>query len=533
MNSFYKTLILLFIAATPFLSIAQKNAHEPHTEPSTTHQHTPWCASEVSDEQLRSLEEFVDYYYYRGGKAEMTAMAASRATIYVPLAYHLVADTDGSGRYPLSKALNDLCTLNADMLHTNIQFYLKHNINLSINNDVWNEGTGGFSSAQLTVMVPFANKTNAINMYQVKRIRADNGIAGYAHGSVFHNTSAPNATQSAVFIKKGTGGNDQTMAHEFGHNFSLPHTFYGWESQTDYVCGSKAPAWAERYSGANCTTQGDRFCDTAPDYTSGFTCSGTNNLNTGCLQMDADSATGYADGSNIMSYGFNCSSRIFSADQIAAMTWNLTNLRGNLITTTPNTTAITGTPNLTAPVGNANDSYDATTFTWDAVPNATHYAIEINRTPTFPEGLMVDMAIVANGTTYTSTKLAPSTNYHWRIIPYNEGYFCAGPSTSKAFTSSDFASNTNTITGVERIELMPNPTHSGQSVNLLIQTDKAFEAGISIYDISGRLISNEQTTISTGTTVHPIKTIGLSAGIYMVAVNSQNGLIHKKLVITE
>ena len=533
MNYLYRTLIVLFIATTPFLSIAQKDVNTLQGQ--TAHQHTPWCGTEYSDEQLESLEEFVEYYYHRGGKAEMAA--SPRATIHVPLSYHVVGNTDGSSSYGLAKVLSELCTLNSDMLHTDIQFYLKHDIDLGINNTSWNTGvaTGGSTPAQLALMVPFNNDADAMNIYQVTRIRDDNGIAGFAHGSVFHNTSAPNPLQSAVFVKKGSGGSGETVAHEFGHFFSLPHTFFGWEGQNDYVCGSKAPAWAERYSGANCTTQGDRFCDTDPDYIfGGWNCSGSSNLNNGCTQMDADSATGLSDGSNIMSYAFQCSNRAFSPDQIAAMTWHLTNLRSNFINYTPTTTAITATPNLTSPDGNSPDGYDATTFTWDAVPNATHYAIEINRTPSFPDGaLMVDMAIVANGTSYTSTNLAPNTNYHWRIIPYNEGNFCAAPSAKKSFTSSDFALNTNTIAGVQEIDLMPNPTHSGQSANLLIKSDKSFEAGINVYDVSGRVISSEQRVVSSGTTVHPISTIGLSAGIYIVAIQSENGVINKKLVITE
>ena len=103
MNYLYRTLIVLFIATTPFLSIAQKDVNTLQGQ--TAHQHTPWCGTEYSDEQLESLEEFVEYYYHRGGKAEMAAK--QRATIHVPLAYHLVKNSDGSGNYRLSTALSD------------------------------------------------------------------------------------------------------------------------------------------------------------------------------------------------------------------------------------------------------------------------------------------------------------------------------------------------------------------------------------------------------------------------------------------
>ncbi len=533
MNYFYRTLVVFLFAATPFFSVAQEDTNTPNEQ--TVHQHTPWCGTEYSDEQLKSLEEFVEYYYHRGGKEEMAASA--RATIHVPLAYHLVSNSDGSGQIGLSKAMSDLCVLNQDMLATDIQFYLNHEIDMSVKNNAFNTGTSSGSSTptQLSLMVPINNETDAVNVYQVTKIRDDNGIGGFAHGSVFHNNGAPVANQSAVFIKKGSGGSGETFAHEFGHHFSLPHTFFGWEGQTNYACGSKAPAWAERYSGTNCATSGDRMCDTDPDYIwDAWNCSGSSSLNNGCVQMDADSATGFADGANIMSYAFQCSGRQFSDDQIAAMTFHLTNLRTNLIGTTPNTAPVTGVPTLISPIGNSFDGYDATTFEWASVPNATHYAIEINRLANFPDGiLMVDMAVVANGTTYTSTNLDPNQTYHWRVLPFNEGYFCASPTPKKTFTSNGFTSNTNTITSVEKVDLMPNPVHSGQPANLVIKSDKAFEAGISIYDVSGRLILSEQREVSAGNTVHPISTTGLSAGIYIISVQSANGVINKKLVITE
>jgi hypothetical protein len=216
------------------------------------------------------------------------------------------------------------------------------------------------------------------------------------------------------------------------------------------------------------------------------------------------------------------------------MTWHLNNLRSNILGGTPSTAAITATPNLTSPIGASSDPYDATTLTWDPVPNATHYIVEINIATSFPSGqLMKDEVIVANATSYTTTQLDANKNYHWRIIPYSDGHFCASPSSSKSFSTSNYASNVNTIQGVEEVQLMPNPANRGQLANLVIKSDKAFEAGITIYDVSGRLVSMEQKTVASGSTVHPINTTDLSAGIYIVAVQSANGVINNKLVITE
>lgn len=51
-----------------------------------------------------------------------------------------------------------------------------------------------------------------------------------------------------------------TIAHEFGHFFSLPHTFYGWEYG---IPDDEDQEWV---NGANCNSAADGFCDTPPDY---------------------------------------------------------------------------------------------------------------------------------------------------------------------------------------------------------------------------------------------------------------------------
>lgn len=526
MKQFILSLTIVALSLPSFVSAQELDNAAP-----TPHQHNKWCGSQFTDADLEQLEEFTDFYYHRGGQATYTG-GNDRAIKYVPLAVHLVADSDGNGRYPITKALDELCTLNADMAHTEIQFYLKYEFDLSINNTAWTNGTGGTQTTaapQYSLMIPFNNETNAVNIYQVQKIRDDAGVAGVAVGSVFFNTNAPSTTHSAILIKKGAGGNDQTLAHEFGHNLSLPHTFYQWEGE-NYVCGSKASPTKERYNGSNCSSQGDRFCDTDPDYIAdGFTCSSSSNFST-CLQMDADSATGYADGSNIMSYGFNCSNRAFSVDQIAAMNYHLEFKRPSFITYTPNTTAITGVATLDPASASF---YDAVDFSWSAVANASHYIIEINRTATFAEGLMTDMAVVKNGTTYTSTQLDPNTTYRWRIRPYNEGYFCTNNSATGTFTTGEFSSSAKDIIAVNKIELLPNVSSAGQAMNLVIDANKSFDTAINIYSMSGQLLSSEQKTILSGSTVHPINTANFAAGLYLVAVQTENGVINKKLVITE
>ena len=513
------------------------------------HRHHGWCGSTFDGEQLDALDAFAEYYYHRGGKE---AYAASpRALKFVPISYHIVRQTDGSGMYPLSQALNDLCVLNQDMSHADIQFYLKNHptkntmIDLSIKNNTWNNGTGGSSSTQFTLLPSFNNDQSAVNVYQVSKIRDDGTVAGIASGSVFHTPSpgAPNAQSSCILIKKGAGDNDQTLAHEFGHNFSMPHTFYEWEGDPPFSngydyngtnnsgCGAIAPNWAEKYSSLNCSTSGDRFCDTSPDYErDGFSCTTNNPQFSTCLQMDADSVTGFADGGNIMSYGFNCTNRAFSTDQINMMDHHLTTYRSGLIANTPTVTAISA--NATLDPADAS-IYDAVNLSWSAVPNATHYAIEIALTPGFSSTVMVEMAVTSTNS-YTAIDLLANKTYRWRVIPFNATYLCSSPSAIETFTTSNFATGTHEIAEVNQMSIRPNFTTSGQSVNLFVDATQSFDADINIYNVQGQLVTQEkQRTFQSGSTVYPINTAKLTAGMYIVAVQTENGIMKEKLVITK
>lgn len=521
-------IFLLFAAGSTFTAQGQ-------------HQHTSregqaWCGSQVDAQQEAFLSEFATFYYERGGQQQYQTQG--RAMKYVPVSYHLVADSDGSNRYSLSAALNDLCITNQDMQHADIQLYLKPNpnrnnaiINMTINNTAWNEGTGNPPS-QITLMPNLNNDRNAMNIYQVKSIRNNNQVLGFAGGSVFFNQGSPNVQSAAIYIKRGNGGADQTLAHEIGHHLSLAHTFYGWEGLADYSCGTKAGNDKELYSRANCSTAGDRMCDTEPDYIAGgFQCTGGSNSHTACTQMDADSATGFADGRNIMSYGFGCSNRAFSQDQINAMDFHLTTYRANLIASSPTVNAITANAVLLPADA---DLYDEVILNWTAVPNATYYAVEVSRTPSFSasSGLFAAMR-VTNTNTVTITNLDPNTNYFWRIVPFNASYFCASPSGLGSFRTGEFSTPTTEIAGLNTISLQPNKTSPGRSARLFIAATDNIEATVRIFNAQGQAVHGaEAIAIQHGENTFDLNTSALASGLYFVNVTTASGTVTKKLLVT-
>jgi hypothetical protein len=534
-----RILFMLIVMLVAFTSAnLQAQQQNKNTNTNDDYRKGAWCGSVFDAQQQAQHNAFVEQYYLRGGKEQY--QATGRAMKYVPLSYHLVGRTDGTGRRGVGEALSDLCILNQDMLNADIQFYLQPNANKGnvmiqfINNDGWSTGAASPNTGQFTLMTSFNNDQSAVNIYQVNTIRATQNLLGVASGAVqtFFNGGAPNVATSAIFVKNGEGGLDQTLAHECGHYFSLPHTFYGWEGDADYVCGANAPADKEKYDGSNCMTSGDQLCDTDPDYiASGFQCTGSVTVHN-CQQVDASGGTGFAEGANIMAYGFGCANKYFSTDQINAMDAHLTTYRSALIANTPTINAISGVSTLSPADASA---YDGVVLDWSAPANATHYGVEISESPSFSStsGAMVEMAVVS-GTSYTATELSPDVTYFWRVIPFNATDFCQSATATGNFRTSNFATKTRTIESINNISLRPNFTTAGQSVNLIVDAVKSFDADINIYNVQGQLVSKSvQTAFQVGNNVHQINTSDFTSGIYFVTIQTETGIVNKKLVVTK
>jgi len=176
---------------------------------------------------------------------------------------HLLANNNGSGRYPLSTFATILCELNQKFRSTGIQFYWKGNPNL-INNSAWynlpNFGTVDQINTQYNV-------AGSINVYFLSLSAMS--LCGFAY---YPGTGSPAQTnrQGAIYMALAcSNSGNSTFAHEMGHFLNLPHPF-------DQTSTNPQATWAERVTRnpnetaprlpANCATAGDRFCDTPADF---------------------------------------------------------------------------------------------------------------------------------------------------------------------------------------------------------------------------------------------------------------------------
>ncbi|MBK6997114.1 MAG: T9SS type A sorting domain-containing protein [Lewinellaceae bacterium] len=475
----------------------------------------------------------------RENKIVMEAMRAAAAdrgeTKYVPIHFHLVADAAGNGRHKEIRVLEQLCKLNASYLPVGIQFYLSahptHGLfDKSIDNDkIYSEQTN-------TLVMNLRRHNNAVNVYVVEAAVSGNGGSGI--------TLAYYHTQHDWVVSRKDQINGSSpnwvIPHEVGHFFSLPHTFFGYESES-FAPGSTgwptAPVLApnndgtttERQNATNCATSADEICDTPPDYNFGYIASSCANYTGGAKDPLGTLVNPMEN--NYMGYFSSCSTYTFTQDQIDIMNADLNHSSRNYLDNTfaPDATEI-NTPttiHVSPAAGQTVDYYDNVLLEWDAVPGATHYLIDMDIISTF--GTQYAQTFIETGTSKLMTTLLPNRTYYFRIKPFNYLVGCADFRT-RNFKTPGFSA-TNEIEGLSAWQLSPNPV-SGDHANLSISAEEAFEAGIRITDAAGRTVSFQQgLKFPQGESIHEIHTEGLANGLYFVSLESGNGRNVRKMSV--
>jgi hypothetical protein len=460
--------------------------------------------------------------WYKDHRSELS-QSRSDETLYVPVTVHIIGTDQGTNLFPLDKAVQAICGMNERYTEANIQFYLMPGDPVRfVNNSAWYEHEY-FPGGQ--EMIQQNNIPDRLNAYVVGDPA---GNCGYSW------------MDAIVLGSACSGANNSTWSHEAGHHFSLPHPFSGWEG-TDWNYSQPAPntvgnRQVERIDGSNCENAGDYFCDTAPDYLNDrWQCD--DNHESEQIQHDPNNVAFRSDATLIMGYASDACTSRFTPEQIDAMRANLQSQHASYLQVTEPGIGVDDelASQLVSPIDSHIVQYNNFELVWSPVPNATIYVVELFLNASMSVTQRLFYKTLYNETSITVSQSLPNNRtMYWRVRTYNEWDVCnPNLNTQVGILKTRNISATNELERSVTAELSPNPIAGGQPAMLSISSDISMNAKLSVTDAAGRICMQQDLRIYPGDNRVDVETASLQAGIYIVSVQNEKGVLLKRMAVTE
>ncbi len=449
--------------------------------------------------------------------------------IFVPIQFHIVTKSDGTGGIDEAKVIAELCNINTRYAPYKIKYYLNGDFNYIKSTRLYNA-----PGSILGVNKIKTNKKkypNAISMFIVDNIPSDNEEGGEVLGYF----SPP--LDVLVVRKSQFAINGQTTVHELGHFFTLDHPFLGWgcapydpEKHGNPVnileteCGFEI----EFADGSNCETAGDMICDTPPDYMTGIT-----DENRDCkmdyVVLDYHGDTVKTMTNNYMSYYFNCYDYKFTPMQIEAYKSSFYSkdrdyLRQGQVE--PDTSALDLSEfNMITPKnGSKLEHYDEVYLEWTPVENAFGYIVHVER-----QGVDI-LSQVVNGKSHALIKgLEPEKWYRFKIIPYSKTDGCTIESELYKFRTGKWTVSNKEIAEADGISVYPNPVQGD-----LLHLDSHENYGnvqYKIVNVLGKVVDSRSININGG--VSTIDVSNIVTGYYNLVIETENKKFLRKTFVKQ
>ena len=466
----------------------------------------------------------------------------SPSTLYIPVTINLVGTDQGHGFYPPSKVLDALCQLNEDFQPYDFHFYVEGDYQYYNSSEFYEMSSNYAFSEDMDQFIIDHNTDNTLNIYIVEKTQS-NGGGSFAHWPL-HDTlviEVPWATNfpqdHAVVMRKQHLDEEvpHIFAHEVGHFFSLWHTYFAWEglvyNTTNYPTTPEYLSfdWAwqdslynfqvmvERADGLDCENSGDFICDTPPDYLSfAWVCNGNMESQ---IQYDPTGAEFRSDGTNFMSHSNNECRNQFSEGQVDIMRYYAEETRNYLLyNQIPADSLSVENLNLIFPSneGVASPINDSITLEWE-MQGADHYLLTygfINNGIYIP----VKSNVFVADNQFKINIINPNTEQFWIVRAVSNYYPCAVWADTSYFHLD--VVDTDEIRLTDSLKIFPNPASGKIQI-----TGVAFQ-GVKIINQLGQIILCQRDPVA------EIDISGLSPGIYFIQVNTEHGLLTKKLMKT-
>lgn len=457
---------------------------------------------------------------------------------YIPVKFHIVSKTDGTGGVPEAQVFDMLCTANADFADLEMQFYIKDGEFNYVQNDAIHnlilDSNHPESTINPIILQNIMNSNRdhaALNVWMVRDIILNAENTGNVLGFYSNNYDW------IVMLNNEVRGSSITLTHELGHFFSLPHPFNGWENDPydpekhGNPVQANAPSFGatEKMDGSNCTTAGDRICDTPPDYNfAGISCNWTEEI------LDPDGTLVNPEEKLTMGY-FPCSKDdyFFTEMQKQLMIQDVASSDRNYLVTDPNlvSTTLASNTELVFPANNeVLTYYQGVELEWTAIPGATQYLVEVDRLPTFV--FQKQSFFVKDANFLTLINLEANKKYYWRVKPYNDYSTCQPFTLAKAFTTGDNATAVQDIEFVSKWVLSPNPVTANTDLSLSFTAEKAFPAQLAFFNLNGQAVSPGRSyECKAGENRLTVPTPNLKNGVYLLVMRTTEGIRTERVLI--
>lgn len=264
---------LLYVMGVVLLLGGLTSNAQAQIQNAATHNHAACGVNPLEDQAIKN--RMLDN---RRNKVELLEKFSrgrgNDSTVYVPIQFHIVNKSDGTGGESNQDILDNLCRLNADYAGINVEFYLAGPTRV-INQDLLY--TNSFDNGMANYFMGLYRVPGVVNIFVGNQI-VNSQSGGTTLGYYTSGLDIIYAIQGSV---RGTG---TTLTHELGHFFGLPHTFFGWEN-TQYgqvmtnttgrtptitLAGATVEYIARSGGLENCQIAADGFCDTDANYLFGF-----------------------------------------------------------------------------------------------------------------------------------------------------------------------------------------------------------------------------------------------------------------------
>lgn len=454
-----------------------------------------YCGTLQTESDLTWLRNFQQNYSPDNGERGGT-------TYYVPMKVHIVGNDAGTGYYNLNYLFQAVCELNEHFAATGFVYYIYGELDYIDETDYYEHNfmDGGN-------MMDENNVSNLLNVYFVADPAGNCGYFSPSDNGV--------AVAKSCALPGGT-----TIAHEFGHFFSLPHTFYGWEY------GIPDDTDQEWVNGANCNSAADGFCDTPPDYLPyRWNCPGP-------LQTDIHGDSFYSDGTFYMSYSNDACTDKFSDEQQDAMIANLTGPRHAMLDfPTPVYVDLTTLATPVTPDDLAIGLFpDYTYIEWTPVEGATQYHLQLAFSASFSA---IAEDIITTNNYYEARELLGDKKYFWRVRALAPLNTCEPTSIARSFTTGNVLSDIQETEMFNHLSVYPNPVHSNSEVFINYTSTNNFNGSIEVVDITGKRIAEQTANFVAGNKTIGIKLPSVNQGVYFIKLQSNNQSEVIKFVVTE